>query len=398
MILPLARLKFLHSDFWTRGCPIAMGSHFTPAELDNIMSWKEGGHTPIEIHARLVKGRKAEKPKRKGPDLTTVRRYIKGKTFKRSAVETRGRKKVLTQKNLQRLDEVRQEMITKVDGERGVHWKDVMRKARIPTADESTVAKRVKEAFGVQARTPRLKPSRGDIDEAERKRIANKLRKHPPKFWTKDVHLFMDNKKWPYPRSLKGKKYLKQTRVRRHLRKRSEGLTKGFTKPDKRKHRSNLGGINMCAGIIKGRVRVWHYIDGTWNGDKAADLYRTVVHPALVKHHGKKRQFTILEDNDPTGYKSNRAKDVKAELKIVPIEFPRYSPDLNPCDYALWEELQNRMAAQKAPANESLAQFKARLRKTALAIPEKVVERMLSSMVGRTQGIYKANGGHIPRD
>ena len=56
------------------------------------MSWKEGGHTPIEIHARLVKGRKAEKPKRKGPDLTTVRRYIKGKTFKRSAVETRGRK------------------------------------------------------------------------------------------------------------------------------------------------------------------------------------------------------------------------------------------------------------------------------------------------------------------
>ena len=170
MTLPLARLKFLHSDFWTRGCPIAMGSHFTPAELDNIMSWKEGGHTPIEIHARLVKGRKAEKPKRKGPDLTTVRRYIKGKTFKRSAVETRGRKKVLTQKNLQRLDEVRQEMITKVDGERGVHWKDVMRKARIPTADESTVAKRVKEAFGVQARTPRLKPSRGDIDEAERDR------------------------------------------------------------------------------------------------------------------------------------------------------------------------------------------------------------------------------------
>ncbi len=82
----------------------------------------------------------------------------------------------------------------------------------------------------------------------------------------------------------------------------------------------------------------------------------------------------------------------------MPIEFPRYSPDLNPCDYALWEELQNRMAAQKAPANESLAQFKARLRKTALAIPEKVVERMLSSMVGRTQGIYKANGGHIPRD
>ena len=33
-------------------------------------------------------------------------------------------------------------------------------------------------------------------------------------------------------------------------------------------------------------------------------------------------QHTMLEDNDPTGYKSNEAKEVKAALKIHPLEFP----------------------------------------------------------------------------
>ena len=39
------------------------------------------------------------------------------------------------------------------------------------------------------------------------------------------------------------------------------------------------------------------------------------------------KSFQILEDNDPTGYKSNQAISAKRDLKINPIEFPRYSPD-----------------------------------------------------------------------
>ena len=65
--------------------------------------------------------------------------------------------------------------------------------------------------------------------------------------------------------------------------------------------------------------------------------------PALQKYRGNKRRYDILEDNDPTGYKSNDAKKEKVRLKIVPVEFPTYSPDLNPCDYALWTEVATRM-------------------------------------------------------
>jgi hypothetical protein len=208
----------------------------------------------------------------------------------------------------------------------------------------------------------------------------------------------MDNKRWPFPRSLRGKKYLRQTKVRFVLRKKNEGLKRGYTKPDQRKHRTNLGGVNLVAGIIKGKVRVWHYFDGRWTGKKAAEVYKNVVGPALVRAHGKKRSYTIVEDNDPTGYKSKEGKRAKTELNISPIEFPTYSPDMNACDYALWDEVERRMKQQTAPKHETREGFKARLRRTALGIPKGVVLKMLRSMVARTQSIYDNNGGHIPRD
>ena len=114
-----------------------------------------------------------------GPDLTTVRRYATGKTFKRAAVEARGRKRALSDKNLATIDRVREELITKADGDREVTWATVMAKARAPKVCPSTVAKHMKDKFGVQARSPRLKPYRDAIDEAERKRICNCLRKPP---------------------------------------------------------------------------------------------------------------------------------------------------------------------------------------------------------------------------
>ena len=371
--------------------PFDMGQHFTEAEMDNVQKWKAQSWTPTQMHDRLVKDRRRRR--QSGPDLTTVRRFVRGKTFKRSAAETRGRKKTLSPANLNTMNRVRDELITKTDGEREITWDEVVHKSRVPTVDRSTASKHMKEAFGVQARRPRAKLTRNDIDEAERKRICNTLRKLPRKYWTTSVHLTMDNKRWPFPKSMRGKKYLKKSKVRFVLRKGSEGLKKGYTKQDKRKHRTNLGGVSLVAGIIKGKVRIWHYLDGKWSGPKAAEVYKKAVGPALVRAHGRKRSYTIIKDNDPTGYKSNDAKQAKKDLNIAPIEFPTYSPDLNACDYALWDEVERCMAQQVAPPREAIEGFKARLRRTALAIPKNVILKMLGSMVHRTQSVYDGHGG-----
>ena len=57
-----------------------------------------------------------------------------------------------------------------------------------------------------------------------------------------------------------------------------------------------------------------------------------------AKSPGKKK-FTIVEDNDPTGYTSKKAVAAKEDSKITAVALPRYSPDLNPLDFFLWSEV-----------------------------------------------------------
>ena len=106
-----------------------MGAHFTDAELDTVQKLKSEKATPVDIHARLVKDRKRRR--QKGPVLTTVRRFLKGDTFKRSGVETRGRQRLWSAANLATMDRKRDELIVKADGEREVTWDEVIRKSRV---------------------------------------------------------------------------------------------------------------------------------------------------------------------------------------------------------------------------------------------------------------------------
>ena len=353
---------------------------------------------PTEIHLKMQSARRRKRMA--GPSLKSVRRALKGQSFKRTGVETRGRKRSLSAVNVRALERTRKVLIKKAEGECEVHWDDVIRAARVPAVHRSTAARALKAAgHNVQRRTPRLKPDRSKMDEAQRKDWCDKYRKLPVSFWTTKIDAYTDCKRWTVPRNVRGHKFLNKLKVRFHLRKPEEGLQRGFTKPDARKHLRNVGPkINVFAAVIGGRVRVWHYLPGRWSGAVAADLYRDVLSPMLKLHRGDKRKYLILEDNDPTGFKSNLAIKAKADLKIHPIPFPTYSPDLNPLDFAIWSEVERRMSTQTAPSGESVEDFKARLRRTALAIPSSVVEKILCGVKGRAQSIYHHDGGHIPED
>ena len=85
-------------------------------------------------------------------------------------------------------------------------------------------------------------------------------------------------------------------------------------------------------------------------------------------------------------------------MNIEPLRFPTYSPELNPLDFAVWDEVERRMSEQKASAHESVHALKARLRRTALAIPAPVVTNMLCAIKRRSQSVYDHDGGNIPED
>ena len=66
----------------------AMGKHLTAEERDYIRELVAQKKLPLEVHAKLA----AKRRRRRQPplDITTVRRHMRGKTFKAGVAETRG--------------------------------------------------------------------------------------------------------------------------------------------------------------------------------------------------------------------------------------------------------------------------------------------------------------------
>ena len=80
-----------------------MGRHITPDELDEMFAWQAAGNDPLTIHKKLAAARR--RCRQPEPDVTTVRRALKAKTFKRGKKETRGRKKMLSDREGSREDQ-----------------------------------------------------------------------------------------------------------------------------------------------------------------------------------------------------------------------------------------------------------------------------------------------------
>ena len=80
---------------------------------------------------------------------------------------------------------------------------------------------------------------------------------------------------------------------------------------------------------------------------------------ALRRNRGQKRKYRVLEDNDPAGYKCRKAVAAKKTLGIEALTFPRYSPDLNPLDFFLWKEVEDRMEKNRPRGRETVTAYKA---------------------------------------
>ena len=378
-----------------------MAPHLTLAERDLLAKWSgQLGLSPLEVHEKLSRHRAARGVV--APNLTNVRKALKGLTYKCGVEETRGRPRLLTRADVLKMNRLRLKMISdsKIGGRREVHWAELIQKAGVPNVAPSTARLAFKrEGFDVKWRAPRQKPQRTQDHMDERREVCGRWRYLPATYFTDSVDLVIDNKSWECPVNVAGRQYLMRQKIRGHLRLPSEGLNPAFTKPNSRKHRMKGGkSLKVCAGIVNSRVAVWHYIDGPWNGETAASTYRDVLFPALKRRRGAKRSYKVLEDNDPTGYKSNKAIAAKKELGIQPIQFPRYSPDLNPLDFFLWSDIQGRLDASAPRGKESRDKFKERLRRTALATSPALIKKALESIKERVAAVHAAGGADIPRD
>ena len=113
----------------------------------------------------------------------------------------------------------------------------------------------------------------------------------------------------------------------------------------------------------------------------------------------------LLEDNDPAGFKSSKAKKAKAEAGIVTDDLPRRSLDFNALDYSLWHQINLRMREQEChfavDKKETKLEYMARLRKTALGLQAALVKKVVGNMHARCRlclsakppgGLFKEGG------
>lgn len=274
-------------------------------ELDRAVALQASGHTPLQVLAKLQMSR-ANKDM-DGPNESTVRRALRGVTHKRALKETRGRPAKLTPAQLRRLDNARKELIRKARGLYEVHISDVKKKAKVSHVSDSTVSLHFKKKLGVTWRIPREAPLRLDGDAEQRVKICSKMKYYADNYFTEQVDAFWDNKQFYVPTYEKAKVYQKMTKVRGHLRTRGEGITKNFTKPKSNKNRVNPGAkVSVCCAIMNNKVKVWEYLPSRWCAQAASDLYRGPLIRALRKFRGNKSAYHVVEDNDPTGYKSRK--------------------------------------------------------------------------------------------
>ena len=156
-------------------------------------------------------------------------------------------------------------------------------------------------------------------------------------------------------------------------------------------------GVLKRGGVGGGKVLVWKTIDGRWSGDKAAEMYTTVIKPALKKHYPKRAKLTLLEDNDPTGNMSKKGIAAKAAGNMEVLRIPKRSPDLNVLDYCIWSTVERLMREQernmKDAKKETRDQFIRRLDRTAYGLSGEAVDKAIGSLQRRCGLLLKARGG-----
>ena len=211
--------------------------------------------------------------------------------------------------------------------------------------------------------------------------------------------MIIDNKKFDIPVTEAAREHLLKQKVTKQIRTAGEGITPGFTKPNKKRHQINPGGsVQICAGISGDRVVLWEDVGKRWNGERAAEMYLGPILKTLKKVRGVKASYLMCEDNDPAGYKSGKGKAAKRIAHIKTVKWPRYSPDLNPLDFSLWANIGVRMDASAPEGRESILAFKKRLRRTALRTSKTAVRKMVAAMKGKAKAIFEAEGGDIASD
>ena len=332
--------------------------------------------------------------------LSTVSRYCKGDTHRRDKpVETRGRPPALTRAQIRAANLARLRLVKKADNEVRVTWAMVIEEAGLGDAGcHRTLCDTLRRELGVAYRPARKKIGIVEEDAKKRLQVATQWKRKPARFWTQEVHGYVDNKAFVLPLTPKQRKRFRQTRVTGHLRTKAEGLRRGYTQPRQKHSWQGFPSVTVTAMVARDKVIMWHYQDKTWNGQTAAETYEGPMLSALKRVWGERSVYRVVEDGDRKGNQSKKGIAAKRRAHIRALTLPPRTPELMPLDAKLWHQIENRMDATAPAGTEAKATFLKRLRRTALTLPKAVVRKALEQTPTILGEIIAAGGYHPKSD
>ena len=90
----------------------------------------------------------------------------------------------------------------------------------------------------------------------------------------------------------------------------------------------------------------------------------------------------------------------KRSAGVTVVSLLRRSPDLNPLDFSVWNEVNTRMRHQEAAwpsgRHETRAAYLQRLRRTAMNLPSGFIDKAIGALADSCKLLVKAKGGHLP--
>lgn len=353
--------------------------------IDNVIR-KKG--TPMDALRKINKARRLTSMQEL--DHGAVYRFTKGVTHKRDAEEARGRKPSLSTADVRKLDLARRRLIKHAKNAKRVTWADVIKEAALENPPCQRVCVDALRKLGVRFRHPRRKIFVTEKDAAKRRETADVWVKRPAKYWTQVTYL--DEKKFLRPTNPAQRQRLLEGRVTGHLRKPSEGISRGFTKPREKHTFVGMPSVNVCAAVAQDRIILWHVVAGSWNGAAAAEMYEKHLKPALVRKWGERKQYLLVEDGDRKGHMSGKGIAAKGRAKIKSVTLPPRTPSLMPLDYAIWQRIEQKLIDTAPSGNESKAAFLARLRIVGTTLPKTFIKKAIGRMRGNLKALSDAKG------
>jgi hypothetical protein len=379
--------------------PVALPKkHMSIAEMQLVDKTMRAGGGTVTGACALVNAAR-QRAKQCAPlAFSTIYRFTRGEHHKMGASEKRGKAKMLTPKSKLKLEQARKRLIKNADSEERVTYDDIIQEADLDVEPSNrVVAEYFRKEAGVMYRKPRDKVHLSDKDVATRFERAKQWVKRPSGYWKRNVHCYLDNKSFCLPLTAAQRKQLRQTKVTGHLRKKSEGVKRGFVKAKTKHSFIGMPSVNISAAVAKDRVIMWH-VNKKWCGQAAVDMYKGPLLASLRRTWGAKDSFTVVEDGDRAGFQTKAAKKAKAEAGMTSMTLPPRTPAWMPLDYAVWTEIEKKVLATAPTRTESRAAYMLRLAKCAKTLKKGFVAKSIASMHRRIQEVVDAKGFHGKRD